>query len=267
MSNDLIQPAPIVHVRDGGVYASSRDVASLFGKRHDNVLRDIDNLLKNIENSKFSASFSEASYRVEGQDRDYRAIDMTRDGFTLLTMGFTGKKATEFKIRYIQEFGRMEDAIRGQVPAFALPRTMAEALRLAADQADQIEQQKIALERRQAVIERQEPVVLAFERIAEADGSLCITDAAKTIGLRRDDLSAKMQADRMIYKRLGSDWIAYQGFIDRGWLIHKTRTHARTDGSETVSSQVRVTSKGLTELAKRYTTQRPLNLSSQGTAA
>jgi anti-repressor protein len=251
--------APIVRVRDGVVYASSLDVAAFFGKRHDHVVRDVRKIL--VDQPDFSLpNFGEQEY-VSEKNQKQPCFDMTRDGFTLLVMGFTGKKAAEFKIRYIQEFGRMEAALRERPPAFALPRTMAEALRLAADQAEQIEQQKISLEQRQAVIERQEPVVLAFERIAEADGSLCITDAAKTIGLRRDDLSAKMQADRMIYRRQGSDWIAYQGFIERGWLIHKTRTHARTDGSETVSSQVRVTSKGLAELAKRYTTQRPLNLS------
>lgn len=73
--------------------ATSKDVADFFGKRHDHVVRDIDVLVGlGVPN------FGETSY-VHPQNRQtYRQFEMTRDGFTLLAMGFTGKKALQFKL-------------------------------------------------------------------------------------------------------------------------------------------------------------------------
>ncbi|WP_286084191.1 Rha family transcriptional regulator [Agrobacterium sp. FDAARGOS_525] len=70
------------------VVANSLDVAAYFGKRHDNVVRDIENLFEQDV-----LNFEEAPYTNEQNGQTYRAFDMTRDGFTLLAMGFTGAKA------------------------------------------------------------------------------------------------------------------------------------------------------------------------------
>jgi Rha family phage regulatory protein len=81
-----------VNVADGKVFANSRDVAEFFGKRHDHVLRHIDSLVSKSPNLGALGFFREASYAdAKGEDR--RAFDMTRDGFTLLAMGFTCAKA------------------------------------------------------------------------------------------------------------------------------------------------------------------------------
>ena len=103
---------PIVHNRGGRVVASSRDVADFFGKRHDNVLRDVDNLLKDLAPQNRGALFSEASDFDEGANRVVRRFEMTRDGFSLLAMGFTGQKALQFKLAYIDAFNRMEAALQ-----------------------------------------------------------------------------------------------------------------------------------------------------------
>lgn len=66
------------------------------------------------------------------------AEDMTKDGFTLLVMGYTGAKAMEFKLAYIKRFNEMEAELRNQVPQ--VPTNFAEALQLAADQAKQLEE-------------------------------------------------------------------------------------------------------------------------------
>lgn len=81
------------------MFANSRDVAEYFGKRHDHVLRDIDTLL--ATEPACAPNFGETSAQVpmpRGGVRLERAFDMTRDGFTLLAMGFTGKRALEFKL-------------------------------------------------------------------------------------------------------------------------------------------------------------------------
>ena len=91
----------------GTVHASSRDVAAFFGKRHDHVLRDIKALIENAPTT--APNFGASSY-TDSTGRSLPAYEMTRDGFTLLAMGFTGKTALAFKVRYIEELGGSADA-------------------------------------------------------------------------------------------------------------------------------------------------------------
>lgn len=94
------------------------------------------------------------------------------------------------------------------------------------------------------------PKVAALDRIATADGSLCITDAAKHLQMRPGDLFRWMQAEGWIYKRAGSPtFIGYQTKVQQGLLEHKVNMVSRSDGSEKTVEQVRVTPKGLTALA------------------
>lgn len=107
---------PTVYAKNGAVYASSRDVAAFFGKQHKNVLRDIEALIEDAPSC--ALNFELTSLRVampRGGFRDEPAFDMTRDGFTLLAMGFNGKPALAFKLRYIEEFNRMDAQLRAPV--------------------------------------------------------------------------------------------------------------------------------------------------------
>ena len=147
----------------GQVFANSRDVADFFGKRHADVLRDVDNTLKNIDNANLrSGWFHEVSYRVDGQERDYRTFDMTRDGFTLLVMGYTGPKAMQFKVRYIQRFNEMEEALKAAVPNFSNPAEAARAW------ADQYEQRQLA-ELRVKKISKEKERLAAEKKVAEIE--------------------------------------------------------------------------------------------------
>lgn len=95
--------------QNGQPVASSRDIAEHFEKRHDHVVRDIDAFSKDVPN------FGEMFFSVEIPDRygrPQRAYLMNRDGFSLLVMGFTGKSALEWKLKYIDAFNRMEAQIK-----------------------------------------------------------------------------------------------------------------------------------------------------------
>lgn len=131
--------APIVTLKDNQAFANSRDVAEFFGKEHKHVLRDIENIGPDLGQSHHESMFRQF-HRPDSYGRYQKTYDMTKDGFTLLVMGYTGKKAMQFKLRYIEEFNRMEAKLKEQAnaPAFTLPTTFAEALRLAADQAEEI---------------------------------------------------------------------------------------------------------------------------------
>ena len=91
---------------------SSLDVAETFEKSHDHVIRDIKKLGCSEE---FRLSnFGEIFYE-DGYGRKQKAYAMTRDGFTLLAMGYTGEKAMKFKEAYIKQFNAMEKMLQGKL--------------------------------------------------------------------------------------------------------------------------------------------------------
>ncbi len=126
----------------------------------------------------------------------------------------------------------------------SIPQSLPEALRLAADLAEKKAQAEAAL----AIAA---PKAEALDRIATADGSTCITDAAKVLQIRPKDLFKWLQARQWIYRRQGgAGWLGYQQRIQQGYLEHKVTTVERSDGTEKVIEAVRVTRKGLARLAE-----------------
>lgn len=88
--------------------ANSRDVAEHFEKQHKDVLESIRNLV--AENSATKSMFIEATY--ENRGKLYPQYEITRDGFSLLVMGFTGQKALDWKLKYIAAFNEMESELK-----------------------------------------------------------------------------------------------------------------------------------------------------------
>ncbi|ACH39992.1 phage regulatory protein, Rha family [Citrifermentans bemidjiense Bem] len=86
-------------------------VAQVFGKRHKDVLRAITNLLADLEGEGVSRrSFAPRDYTDE-RGKTYQMYEMDRDGYSLLAMGFNGRKALRFKAQYIDAFNKMERAL------------------------------------------------------------------------------------------------------------------------------------------------------------
>lgn len=91
---------------------SSRIIADGLGKQHNNVLRDIENIikdLKNKENSDLNFLFIESKYSVESQKRKYKEYLLTEDGFLLYIFNIQGYN--EFKLDFIKEFRRLQKII------------------------------------------------------------------------------------------------------------------------------------------------------------
>lgn len=123
----------LVYIHHEIAVCDSLQVTEKFEKEHRNVMRDITNLLENTEGacSKLSRPlFLKNSYIHPQNKQRYPKYYMTRDGFTLLTMGFTGQKSLEWKLKYINAFNRMESIIREkQTPAWQESRQLGEETR------------------------------------------------------------------------------------------------------------------------------------------
>lgn len=102
----------LVTIRNGEARASSVDVAAAFEKAHRHVVRDIERLIDSLNNSAScnAPNFGHIEVR-DSRNRPQRAYEMDRDGFSLLAMGFTGAKALEWKLKFLEAFRRMEEAL------------------------------------------------------------------------------------------------------------------------------------------------------------
>lgn len=96
----------LVYLKNDEAVCDSLQVAEKFKKEHRNVLQSVDSLI--AEKSAVKAMFKAAHYRAEN-GQTYRKFYMNRDGFSLLAMGFTGKRALEWKLQYISAFNQMEN--------------------------------------------------------------------------------------------------------------------------------------------------------------
>lgn len=238
MQPTTINPAPRFPVSQNVARTrmTSREIAELVEKRHDNVKRTIEALVERgvIESpqiEEISTSTKPAAVYVFAGERG------KRDSIVVVA-----QLCPEFTARLVDRWQELEGLIATPV----IPKTLPEALRLAADLAEQNNQLRV-------VVQAQAPKVEALDRIATARGTLCLTDAAKHLGVQRIKLIEWLRANRWIYRREGSaHWLAYQPRMASGLLEHKV-TVIGTDeiGDQRLASQVRVTPKGLAKLAEK----------------
>lgn len=104
--------------KDGVAVVSSRVVAYDFDKRHDHVLRDINNIIESNTTQNWGLLFIESQYKASNGKMNKEYL-LTRDGFSLLVMGFTGKEALQWKLQYIEAFNKMEEQIKQQNNPYA----------------------------------------------------------------------------------------------------------------------------------------------------
>lgn len=125
---DLGSDEVLVWDKDGQAVTSSRNVAAVFEKRHDHVLRDIENVIAQLPKEHSpnlgDGLFISSVHKNESNGRAYPEYLITRDGLTLLVMGYTGPKAMAFKLAYIRRFNEMERALAKQHEAQVAENTM-----------------------------------------------------------------------------------------------------------------------------------------------
>ena len=207
MSDDLIF---IGKTEEGQLVVSSRQVAKDFGKRHDNVVAKIDKKLTNLKIRALNY-FIETTY-IDEKGESRKEYLLTRDGFSFIVMGFTGEKADEWKIKYINAFNRMEEEI---IKLNEVVKSL------------------------NGIIEKQQDQILEliddFKRIEDCVGirSKKVFDYTKYIkeglGIRKADSNYKKIKQRILYEFNASRWeeLTYQDeIIDRlDELIYKYKEY------------------------------------------
>jgi phage regulator Rha-like protein len=214
---------------------SSREIADLTGKEHRGVLRDIRNLLAELHGEGGMHSFVH-TYTNPQNGQIYPVFHLPKRETLILVSGYS----VQLRARIIDRWQELEDQANNRVP-----QTLPEALRLAADLAEQ----NAAKDKELAVVK---PKAAALDRIATANGSHALRVAAKMLQMPERKFLRYMEENRWIYRHpMKRDWLGYADKTKAGFLEHKITTGDRPDGSEWSDAQVRVTPLGMTKLAHK----------------
>ena len=229
----------ILSTQNGEPVASSRQIAESFGKEHKHVLRDIENLIGGESKIGLSSMFFKSEY-ISAQNKKLPEYLMNRDGFSLLVMGFTGKEALEWKLKYIQAFNEMEKQL-AQRPQLSRAELMAQALIAAHDE----------LEHKDAQIAELTPKGIFADAVSASKKSILVGELAKLlcqngVQIGQNRLFSWMRERGYLIKDpKRSDYnMPTQRAVEQGLFEIKETTVVHSDGHTSINKTPKVTGKG-----------------------
>lgn len=235
----------LVFKNNENIVTTSLLVAEKFEKEHKNVLRDIENLV--AQNSAAKLLFIESAY--ENRGKQYPMYIMNRDGFSLLVMGFTGKKALDFKLEYINAFNQMEKTIKGL--DFSNPDTVL----LLAQNWKEEQTKRIEAER---INEENKPKVIFADAVSASKTSILIGELAKIlkqngIEIGQNRLFTYLREQGFLISRKGTDFnMPTQKSMELDLFEIKETSITHSDGHITVNKTPKVTGKGQQYFINRF---------------
>lgn len=209
---------------------SSREIADMTGSTHDNVLKTIRALV-----GRGVVSANETPYTHPQNGQTYREFLLGYRDTMVVVSGYS----VELRARIIDRWQELEAA--ASAPQFSIPTTLSGALRLAAEQAEQIERQ-------QQVIEQQKPAVEFVEKYVNSTGEKGFREVCKILNVNEARFREFLLDKRIMY-RLGGRMMAYQNHIDAGRFRITTGVN---QGNEHSFTSVKMTPKGVEWVAGEW---------------
>jgi len=200
---------------------TSREIAELTGKRHFHVTADIEKML--LELSEDATAFR--GIYLDSMNRQQTEYHLDRELTETLLTGYSAV----LRRKVIARWRELEAA-----PQFSIPQTYSQAMRLAADQADQIEAQ-------QAPLALAAPKVAFVDKYVESTGLKGFREVAKPLKASEPRFREFLVAEKIMY-RLGGEWAAYAQHIDIGRFEVKTGT---SEASQHAFTRTMFTGKGV----------------------
>lgn len=237
----------LVEIRNNQVVVDSKSVAENFGKSHRHVNRDIENLIQK-DVSKIGHMFYETE-TPDSYGRMQKSYYMNRDGFSLLVMGFTGKEAIEWKLKYIEAFNEMEKKLKNPLalPNFSNPAEAARAW------ADEFEKRKQA----EQLIEAQKPKVIFAEAVSTSKDGILVGMLAKLlhqngVKIGQNRLFQWLRDKGYLMKRGVDKNMPTQRSKELGLFDVKERVVGNPDGSIRLTRTPVVTGKGQVYFVQKF---------------
>lgn len=228
----------LTQINNGQVVVSSRQIAEDFEKEHRNITRDIESYRDALKNEQM---FFKDSY-VDSYGRKQKMYLLNRDGFSLLVMGFTGKKALDWKLKYIEAFNRMERMLSEKTPSYQI--------------ADPIERAKVWIQEQEEKkslenhIEELKPKALFADSVTTSKTSILVGELAKLINqngyeVGQNRLFEILRQSGFLIKQRGSSYnMPTQRSMDMELFEIKETVVTHSDGHTTINKTSKVTGKG-----------------------
>lgn len=204
---------------------SSREIAELVGTTHDSVLKTVRGLI-----ARGVVSGNETPYTHPQNGQQYPEFLLNYRNTMIVASGYS----PEMRARIIDRWIELEQS--------AIPRTLPEALRLAADLAERVEQQ-------QARLIVAEPKAAGFDRITQSQGELCLRDAAKTLAIPERAFIQWLIECRWLYRDQSQALRPYAERVKSGQLAERITAPRKTANGENVFAQTIITPAGMARLA------------------
>lgn len=202
----------LVIMKDKRAVTTTINISEDFEKEHYDVIKSVNKLKEDVGN--FSEMFVESD-EPDSYGRPRKVYFMNRDGFTLLAMGFTGKKALEFKLKYIKAFNEMEDQIiKGS--QYQVPTDPMSALKLMFQAAEETKEDVEEVKKRVSDLEENSSLSPGeYNYISRR-----ISQRVFQIGRERSyNMNKKQKAE--LYKALNSEIASITGIKTRSQLKNK----------------------------------------------
>ena len=261
----------ILSEKNGQVLASSREVAEKFGKAHGSILKTICGETRNgkhvnglcdeilASGNPLTKYFIKSTYMNRG--KEYPEYLMTRDGFSLLAMGFTGKEAVEWKLKYIDAFNQMEDRLKNGNQLTEEERLKLQLFSKDASEVAYAHNRLIELATAPLIAENEElkPKAEYHDEVLKKDGLITTTIVAKDLGFSSaNKLNKVMNANHIIFKNQSGTWCPYAEYE---WLIEDNYADYESYTNEHSKPCLKWTEKGRKWIVENYN-QWVMNLAS-----
>ena len=252
----------ILTEKNGQVLASSREVAERFGKSHGSVLKTICGETRNgkhvnglcdeilASGNPLTKYFIKSTYINRG--KEYPEYLMTRDGFSLLAMGFTGKEAVEWKLKYIDAFNQMEEKLKSGNYLSEEEKLKLKLFSKDPSEVAYAHNRLVELATAPLIAENEEmkPKAEYHDEVLNKDGLITSTVVAKDLGFNSANrLHKVMNMNHIIFKNQSGTWCPYAEYE---WLITENYADYKSYKNEHSKPCLKWTEKGRKWIVENY---------------
>lgn len=245
----------VIQSSTGNDVTTSLIVAEVFGKEHNKVCRDIENL--SCSEQFRVANFGEATFENSKTGQLHKMYEMTKDGFSFLVMGYTGAKAGEFKERFIAEFNKREAMLKSDDYILMRSQQILQGrLELAEKNLRKVtaekEQLRLTAETQEQQLNEQAPKVDYYDKVIDSTGLQTTNMIASCFGISPIKLNKLLCAWGVQYKQSGC-YFLYAKYRDKGYAEHKPYAYVDSSGETKTRQHMFWTERGKQFIIDLYT--------------
>lgn len=214
---------------------TSFKVAQAFDKDHRKVMRDIEQLISSGHLGGV-AKFAHTPYIHPQNNQEYYYYEMNQDAFTLLVMGYTGDRALEFKVKFLNAFNKMKELLNSK--EYILSRAFEILKEEIGEKEATIKQLEQTTKTQEIIIKAQAPEVEYSRMVLKANNDWTITTIAKELDMTANKLN-KILCDLSIQYKRDDHYVLHGKYNGNGYT--KTRTHPYVNSNGELNTNIQTT--------------------------